>query len=128
MELARVALVAPNPEPELLDAAAEGAGRYLFTRHHDARRAHDDFLQPALARLNAMGAAPGHDLLLIACDCAERLGEREAQDRVLAMMEQAGAQGADRAGALLYIARRHQQRGDIQRAQQVFSEGCDRLP
>jgi tetratricopeptide (TPR) repeat protein len=124
VELARLALIAPNPGPALLDNAAEAAGRYLFKRKHDARRAHGEVLQPALAKLNSKDAVPGHGLLLIAYDCAQRLGEREAQDRVLEIMAQSPAQGTDHADFLLYIARRRVEQGDNEAAQQAFAEAA----
>jgi len=124
VEVTRLALLAPNPDPALLDNAAEAAARYLFSRQHDARRAHDEVLQPALARLNAMGAAPGHSLLRIACDCAERLGEREVQDRVVDMMMESDARGFDRGSALLRHANANARLGALTEAEHAYTEAA----
>ena len=120
MKIARLALIAPAPDPILLDRAAEAAGRCLWTEH-EARRAQETVLKPTLARLETLGAAPSHSLLLIACDCAERLGDAEAWEHALAMLKQSAAQGADRAGVWLYLGRRHEQRGDLSAADQAFA-------
>lgn len=56
VEVTRLALAAAAPEPALLAAAATAAGGYCFAREHDARRAHDRIVQPALARLQTLGA------------------------------------------------------------------------
>lgn len=121
VELARLALVAPEPDPGMLSDAAEAGGRYLFQREHEARRAHDSVLQPALAKLKTLGEMPTQSLLLIACDCAERLGDTPAVDKALQMMESVSGEGADHAGALLYLARRHQQLGAIEAARKAFA-------
>ncbi len=120
VEITRLALIAPAPDPVLLDRAAEAAGRCLWTEH-EARRAQETVLKPTLARLETLGAAPSHGLLLIACNCAERLGDTEAWEHALAMLEQSAAQGADRAVVWLYLGRRHRQRGDLPAAEQAFA-------
>jgi predicted Zn-dependent protease len=119
VELTRLALIAPAPDPVLLDRAAAAAGRYFWSEHA-AGPALEAVLKPALARLEALGAAPGHSLLLITCDCAERLGDAEALDRALALLERSAAEGADRAEVWLYLGRRHRQRGDLPAAEQAF--------
>ena len=119
-ELARIALAAVNPDPDLLGAATESAGRYLFAHLNEARRAHATVLQPALVKLQALGAVPTHGLLLIAIDCAERLGETTAHDRALTLLQGGDAKGAEGAAILLYQARRHQACGALDEAIQAF--------
>jgi tetratricopeptide (TPR) repeat protein len=123
VEITRLALVAPAPDPAMLDRAAEAAGRYLWSEHA-APRAHEEVLQPALVRLEALGATPSHGLHLIACDCAERIGDAEAWDRALSMLARSDAQGADRAVALVYLGRRHQQSGNLPAAEKAFVEAA----
>ena len=75
LEAARIGLLAPSPDPLLLDKSAKAGARFLFSKEHDARQALDTILKPTLATLRSMGSKPGHGLLLIAADCAERLGK-----------------------------------------------------
>lgn len=68
-----------------------------------------------------MGASPILGLLLIACDCAERVGDREAEDQAIDWMVRSDAAGVDRADALLYAARRDRARGNLHTAEQAFA-------
>lgn len=68
-----------------------------------------------------MGASPIQGLLLIASDCAERVGDREAQDQAIDWMVRSDAAGAGRAGVLLYAACRDRARGNRHTAEQAFA-------
>jgi len=122
---ARLALAARHPDPALINEAAEAAGRYLFKHENDAGRAHREVLQPSLDKLRSLGAAPTHGLLLVACDCAERLGDTQAQDQAVVLLVESDAEGADRAAAWLYLGRRDQARGSPDSAEQAFVKAAD---
>ncbi|WP_321533171.1 CHAT domain-containing protein [uncultured Desulfuromonas sp.] len=124
LELTRLALVAPQPEPDLLEQAANAASRYLFNSLHDAQRAQNTVLQPALAKLIALGTVPGSSLLLVAFDCAELLGDRGAQERVLKMMQESGAVGFDRGSVLLRQGNAKHRLGELDEAKHAFIEAA----
>jgi tetratricopeptide (TPR) repeat protein len=75
VEAARLGL-ASDVTPDVLDRAAFAAGVFLFRVEHEARAALA-FLQPALAKLEEQGHEPRPQLLRLAADCAERLGEHD---------------------------------------------------
>ena len=77
-EAGRLALIGDAPA-EILDAAASAAGNFLFHLLHNAKAALNNFLQPALAKIEEMGALPTPGFLLLAANCAERIGERKLQ-------------------------------------------------
>ena len=115
-ELTRLSLAAPEPDSDLLNRAAESAARWLFTTENDAQRAQAEVLRPSLERLSACGAEPSHGLLLIAVDCAELLGDPEAEEQAVAQMRDAQAKGADGAATNLYVARREKRFGNLELA------------
>ncbi|TCT24230.1 CHAT domain-containing protein [Thiobaca trueperi] len=123
-ELTRLTLAAPELDTGLLCRAAEPAARWLFGTEQDARRAQAEVLRPSLERLDAYGAEPSHGLLLIAVDCAERLGDREAEGRALGMMRSIQAEGWDDAGTNLYVARQQQRLGDLDSALRSFESAA----
>ena len=125
LEVARLALAADAPEPKLLDDAAESAARFLFDAAHDARRAHDDLLVPALARLDAVGMPASSGLLLITADCAERLGERATLDEAIERLGHVTGGGTEVGSAKLRIGRWHRTRGAIDKAATAFAEAAD---
>jgi tetratricopeptide (TPR) repeat protein len=124
VELSRLALLAPAPDPALLDDAANAAARYLFNREHDARRAYDEVLRPALDKLQVQEISPTQRLLLIVCDCANRLGEKAAQDRALEMMAQTEVEGPDGGSVLLRLAHRDEERGHVNAALEEFTRAA----
>jgi tetratricopeptide (TPR) repeat protein len=124
VELSRLTLLAPLPEPAVLSGVANAAAQYFIRYAHDPRSAHDLVLQPTLTKLKAIGAEPTHALLTVACACADGLGETEAQDRALEMMARSDVKGADRATVLLYLARRNKRRGDIDAAERAFADAA----
>ena len=81
VEATRLALLG-DAEVGLLDRAASAAAVFLFHHNHDARAALA-VLRPALARIEEHAGAPSAGLVLVAADCAERLGETELQIALL---------------------------------------------
>jgi tetratricopeptide (TPR) repeat protein len=81
VEAVRLALLG-DAEVGLLDRAAAAAAAFLFHRNHNARAALA-VLRPALARIEEHASAPSARLVLVAADCAERLGETELQIALL---------------------------------------------
>jgi len=75
VEAARLALDADAPA-ELLDKTAYAAATFLFWVGHDARSALA-LVQPALAKIDAQAGSPRPQLLRLAADCAERVGEND---------------------------------------------------
>ncbi|AGA90192.1 hypothetical protein Thimo_1398 [Thioflavicoccus mobilis 8321] len=120
LELTRLALAAAVPDTEVLGQAAEAAARWLFADRHAAPAAFEQVVQPVLARLQALGGTPPHGLRLIACDCAERLGDSAALDEMLNRLQAEGDDPAEQAGAMLYVARRQQQLGATEAAAAAF--------
>ncbi len=90
IEAARLALAAPDPPPETLDAAARAAGSFLFRRLHSATEALA-ILRPAAARLRELADGPGSRFLLLAANCAERIGETAER---IGYLEEGMARGA----------------------------------
>jgi len=81
VEAARLAL-AGNAPPEILDRSAYAAGTFLFRGEHNARVALQ-FLAAAIKAIAAGGGSPAPRLLLLACDCAERIGENDLSIKLL---------------------------------------------
>ena len=81
VEAARLALLGAVAAT-LVEAAAYPAGYHLFYTEHDARAALA-LLQPALAQIEAQGAAVRPRFLRLAADCAERIGETGLQINLL---------------------------------------------
>ena len=75
IELCTVMLLGDAPV-EFLEKAAYSAARYLFRKEHNAKAALF-FLKSALERIDANGKQPGPGFLLLAANCADRIGERE---------------------------------------------------
>jgi tetratricopeptide (TPR) repeat protein len=121
VELARLALVATETPPALLDQAANAAARHLFHAGYDARRAYEQVLQPALDRLRSVGAVPSLELLLITADCAELLGKADVQDEALQRLDESSS-GTDRARVLLRRARREAETGLPDQALRALAE------
>jgi len=124
LEIARLALCAPHPKPELLDRAAEAAARYLYNNELNARWAHDEIVQPTFAKLNQLDRKPRNGLLLIAYDCAERLGERATLDEIQGMMGQTESETSHRGEILLYQGRTAIRRGNVTEAERCFLESA----
>ena len=83
VELARLALLVPGGDTATLDRAATAAAGHLFLARDEAKRALNDVLRPALARLAGVGQAPSAALACIAFDCADRLGDSETRRTAL---------------------------------------------
>ena len=128
VELARLALSAPRSPAAVVDTAAVAAARFLFSRH-EARRAHDDVLQPAWSRLAATHATPSAALARIAFDCAERLGETAIRDAaVLALAASLdGAEDFAAGSSLLRLADACETSGDLTEAQRRLEQAADRF-
>ncbi|MBL8397398.1 MAG: tetratricopeptide repeat protein, partial [Candidatus Accumulibacter sp.] len=65
-----------------------------------------------------------NSLLLIAADCAERLGETAAEERIVALLERIAGETADpdeRGSALLRVAGRQRRQGRIAAAEESFA-------
>jgi tetratricopeptide (TPR) repeat protein len=77
VEAARLALAGSAPS-DILDRAVYAAGTFLFRGEHDAKTALE-YLAPALAKIAGSGGEPRPEFLLLAANCAERLGETELQ-------------------------------------------------
>jgi len=73
VEAARLALIG-GAAAEVVESAACAAGGFLFNTLHDARAALA-ILEPARARLEERGGGGTPRLLLLASNCAERIGE-----------------------------------------------------
>ncbi len=98
--LAHLALRIPDLDPAQGQALANAAGRYLFNQTHDARSALA-LIQPILERSQTQAAPMRFDLLAIAEECAERLGEVDLRQQLLAWMpEAAGESEAEQAAQL----------------------------
>ena len=81
VEAARLAL-AGNAAPEVFEKAALAAGAFLFDYKHQAKEALE-ILEAALARVEAAGKPPDLRFLMLASDCAERIGEAGRQIELL---------------------------------------------
>jgi len=81
IEAARLALLG-NADPAVIDATTLAAMIYLFRIQHQARQALDLF-DLALPKLEAAGQAPSLKVLMIAAQCAERIGETKRQIALL---------------------------------------------
>ncbi len=77
VEMARLALDGSAPA-DILGQAVQAAGYFLFRRAHDAKTALA-YLEPALATIEESGEEPRPELLLLAAECAERVGETGLQ-------------------------------------------------
>ena len=102
VEAARLALMG-NAPPEVLDPAAYAAGAFLFRREHDAKRALA-LLRPALAKIEEQAKSPQPQILLLASDCAQRIGETGLQ---ITLLEKGLALRSDDKVSLAQIAVRH---------------------
>lgn len=125
VETIRLALAAPNPDPALLNNAANAAGRHLFHHERDAQRAYREVLQPALAKIKAIGAMPTHRVLHIVCDVARLIGDANAWENAIEIMIASHPEGVERARVLLYVAQRDQHRGDVDAAERAYTEAAE---
>ena len=124
LEVTRLALEAPTPNPRLLQLAASSAARYVMNHAFEGiRSAYEQVLKPALAKLSAIDAKPGIELLLCVCDCSEKLIAPEARQEALQSLESVPT-GPERGMALLYLGRWHRERGDFERAKDFFAEAA----
>jgi tetratricopeptide (TPR) repeat protein len=81
VEAARLALTGDG-STDVLEAAAYAAGSFLFEQKHNAKAALTVILA-TLAKIAGQGGSPQPGLLLIASNCAERIGEIELQITLL---------------------------------------------
>ncbi len=102
VEAARLALAA-NAPPETLDRTAYAAATFLFRVEHNAR-AGLQFLAAAIEAITAQQASPRPELLGLAADCAERIGENHLGVQLL---EQGLAQEGGDPVARALLAVRH---------------------
>ena len=77
VEAAQLAVIG-NAPAAMIQKAAHSAGSYLFHREHNAKAALS-IMQAAQAEMDAQGYPPTPGFLLLALNCAERIGERELQ-------------------------------------------------
>ena len=115
LETARLALLG-NAPASILERAVEAGGRCLFDRRHDAKAALE-LVEAALGMIRAQGAVAGPRLFLLGTQCAERLGQADAQDDFL----EQGIAAADgdpklHASILSEAASRRHQTGDLDTA------------
>jgi hypothetical protein len=102
VEASRLALLT-TVSAALLEAAAYPAGLYLFRTEHNAGAALA-LLLPALARIEAQGAAARPGFLRLAADCAGRIGETTLQ---IALLEQGLALASSDRRAMAQLAAAH---------------------
>jgi tetratricopeptide (TPR) repeat protein len=82
LEAARLAMVAPIPDPDALDAAAAAAVIFLFDKSDDAREALR-LGEAALVRLEEQSHAPGSVLMAKLISASKRIGAVETQERLI---------------------------------------------
>ncbi len=102
VEAARLALMGDTPV-EVLDSAAYAAGSFLFNSRHNARAALEVMI-PALEQIEKKGGSPRPGFLLVASNCAERIGEIELQ---IDLLEKGLALQSDDKITLAQIAAQH---------------------
>ena len=102
VEAAWLALDGSAPA-DVLEQAAFAAGAFLFGREHDAKAALA-ILEPARAKIDADNKVPGPNFLLLASNCAERIGEIALQ---IDLLERGLALRSDDKVALAQIASAH---------------------
>ncbi len=81
LEAARLALIGSAPAA-VLEKVALAAGRFLFNRKHNAKEALA-ILESARVKIDAEGVPLSPQFLLLASNCAERIGQRELQVKLL---------------------------------------------
>lgn len=124
IEVTRLALLARNPDPSLLDNAATAAGRYLENTY-GARRAYSEVLLPTLTKLDYLCAKATTGLICTAYDVAERLGEVNTQNRALDKWVDTGKNSGGDGSVLLRVASRRLRVGQIQAAENAYSRAAE---
>ncbi|MDV7340396.1 CHAT domain-containing protein [Terasakiella sp. A23] len=81
LDLARVALAGGAP-CDIINSAVCAGGQYLFWKLHDANTALS-LVQQALEIIANQNGAPEPDLILVASNCAERVGEWSLRTKLL---------------------------------------------
>jgi tetratricopeptide (TPR) repeat protein len=81
LEAARICLLGEAPV-DIVDAAVAAAVVYLFRRQEDARAALD-LIQLALGAIDRQEGEPSPNFIILAADCAERIGEADVQIAIL---------------------------------------------
>jgi tetratricopeptide (TPR) repeat protein len=81
LEAARICLLGDVPV-DILDSAAVAAGDYLFRRQDDARAALD-LMKFALGAIDRQEVEPSPNFILMASNCAQRVGETDVQIKLL---------------------------------------------
>ncbi len=127
VETARLALVANTPSAGILDDATTAAAQFLFHEQNDARQALDTLLQPAMQRLRALAAHPGVNFLLVAADCAERLGDTGLLNQVLDECTDLKGDAFTTGAVLLRQGNRHSILGNQPAALAAFTEAASLL-
>jgi tetratricopeptide (TPR) repeat protein len=102
VEAARLALMADAPA-NVLESAAFAAGVFWFSYRHNAR-ATMQIMMPALAKIEEQGGSPRHQFLLLASNCAERIGEVGLQ---IELLEKGLALPSDEKNTFAQIALTH---------------------
>ncbi len=123
VELARLALLVPDADLDILDRAGTAAALHLFRRLDNARRALGDVIAPILLRLDAAGCTPSAGLARVAFDCADRLGDAEIRGAALRGLEASvGANDFDKGSNLLRIATARQTEGRVDEAERFLDQ------
>lgn len=124
LEVAQLALLG-EADAAILNPAALAGGGFLFDRAHDAKAALD-LVSEAVAALDRQAAAPDLDLLRLGAECAERLGDGDAQECFLqrGLGIEGGEPGA-RAALLSANASRLITKGDPEAAERSLLQAAE---
>ena len=123
VELARLALLVPGADLATLARAATAAAVHLFRACDEGRRALDDVLRPALARLAKAGQAPSAALARITFDCADRLGDTGTRRTALeSLAASVGKDEAEAGSNLLRLADASRIEGRVDEAEHFLQQ------
>ena len=123
VELARLTLLVPGGDLTTLDRAAAAAAGHLFRGRDEARRALNDVLRPALARLAGARLAPSAALARIAFDCSDRLGDPDTRRTALqCLAASVGTDASEKGGNLLRLADASQREGRVDEAEDFLQQ------
>ena len=126
VELARLALLVPGANLATLDRAATAAAVHIFRGRDEGRRALDDVLRPALARLAGAGQAPSAALARIAFDCADRLGDTDTRRTALrSLAASVGMDEIEMGSNLLRLADASRTEGQVDEAEHFLQQAVE---
>ena len=126
VELARLALLAPDVDLTTLERAAAAASLHLFRGRGEGQRALNEVLRPTLARLSGVGQLPSAAFARIAFDCSDRLGDIDI--RRIALQSLAASVGADepeKGSNLLRLAEASRTEGRMDESEQYLHQAVD---